>query len=424
MTAVCGGGTSVPYTLFQEAVTVTSVGVGAFLERLGLGRAAVPVAMALAGVTFVPQQLCAVDPPADPGLTQADLLAVLNFEEAGPAAVAADKIRQWFLSQYWWVLCHCETGTTPSPPSPSDPGGVATDTGLPPGVPAPCWTAEVGDSGVFLLDNGGLPADFFHFLNQALPQTTTVTVQGPDTRLTTAPAQVLPGGTIANITARWRTTGAFNQVPWVRLLFADIAGTVLGGFSITPNAPTSDQTHVLPAPPANAHSWYLVNTFGNTGDIGASWTATLDFSYQCATGEPQPVLACCPPDPYLNAQLSQIYGLLQSISDRLALEPTHWVPGAHHGPLSGFGSFPLTGKAVALRVDMVTPPTGTTINDGSPPFYWDAGFITPFVLDSPLRGQRLVFTPETMQLPSFTDTIGYTLLHGCTVDITELLPAF
>jgi hypothetical protein len=119
--------------------------------------------------------------------------------------------------------------------------------------------------------------------------------------------------------------------------------------------------------------------------------------------------------------LQQLLELVRNLHNGTA-GPISWHDGVRHTGLSGAGSFVLSGAAIGIRVDMTTLPVGQPPLQGDPTFFWNAGFVTPIALDSPLRGQRLVFEHESMTLPNFTDSIGYTLLNGTVVDITELLP--
>jgi hypothetical protein len=177
--------------------------------------------------------------------------------------------------------------------------------------------------------------------------------------------------------------------------------------------------------PLTQGPWYMRfsayrESSGNCGSITGA--PSVAVSTWCSSA-PNPLSTCCPPDPTLYIGIKNILSAIANISiSGGGGPPTSWTDGARHSSLENAGNFLLSGPAIGIRVEMKVLPTGVRVNPGDPDFYWDAGFITPFSMDTPLRGNRLVFRDQSFQLPSVTDQIGYTLLNGTVVDIVELLP--
>jgi hypothetical protein len=73
-------------------------------------------------------------------------------------------------------------------------------------------------------------------------------------------------------------------------------------------------------------------------------------------------------------------------------------------------------------VEISTIPPGIDVHPGDPQFYFDLGFITPIAVNVPLRGQRLVFNPQSFALPQFADGLAWTLPVGAVINLVELLP--
>jgi hypothetical protein len=190
---------------------------------------------------------------------------------------------------------------------------------------------------------------------------------------------------------------------------------------------SATETITAITPPATA-KFYVYQAQGEMGSGCGAPTLPLTASatYYCGGASPGQLTSCCPPDETTTTLIQNILNITQSTYD-LVLNlggggPTGWTDGVRHSSLSGSGTFMLSGDAIGVRVEMTTLPSGGQVNAGSPTFYWDAGFITPYAAESPFRGQRLVFQDQVFPLPSFTDQIGYTLLHGTVVNVVELLP--
>lgn len=397
-TLACNGQPGTPSVAAGTVVTLTSTAVEAFLaEFVGplAAVAMVPVAMSFA---WASSQVCAVPQPPDPLLTWEDLWNANNSAAGAAYIEAQERIRQFFTHVIWPVWCNCTDNTKPPPANPVPPPDPVANPGMPPGVVD--TYCRVGGSG-------------------AAPLTTTASTQ----YLFSDPPHQTPINASA---VRATITGQLRGIP------SPIPGTM--SFTIdrydgknlihvfTVNQPIS-------ATPFSATYDFAVMPTDTLISVTAQTTtpaATLDWSWAswayCSGDVPgAPAAPCCPPDPLIDARLTQIQIAIQALA-QLLNQPTSWKDGIRHTGLHDSGTFMLADAAIGVRVEMTTLPTGVQVSPGAPDFYWDSGFITPYSFDTPLRGSRLVFRDQSFQIPTVADMIGYTLLHGCVVDIVELLP--
>lgn len=341
---------------------------------------------------------CATDPPDDPQLTGDELTAALSDPTTASAAVTVGRVRQLLEHFAWYAFCECIVGTTPPPPSPvPEPVGApainpAGQTHSP--FAAPCSTRSYDDSWA---DKDSY-ADGINQFPGLSP--TGIQVDFSNT---------VHSGNHAGSTLTWTAHSDFNAL-----------GTPTASHVITWPTVGEIPSFFMALPPGTVQTNYV---WVGHGELTGSVNAHVVESLYCQGNRPgQPsTQQCCPPDPAIMGALQQLLALVGNLHNGTA-GPISWHDGVAHRGLSGAGSFVLSGPAIGIRVVMTTLPTHTPVNPGVPTFYWDAGFITPIALDSPLRGQRLVFETESMTLPQFTDSVGYTLLHGTVVDIIELLP--
>ena len=405
----------------------TATAIEATLIIAGFPEFAAALAVLLVGAPFALNDFCVVDPPADPNLTLIDIVTALNFGDVLAQTAALSRCRQWWARQMWFKYCGCTAIATPTPPAISNPGpGLDTNTNLPSGtvgvicysrsvnvtVPAPNFTSSFNTNvelGASLFDPAwigpaaGAPAYFHNQLTANFPvpvqwrMTCTIDALPVNGQVGFTKDHNLGGG----------TSGASGGASWV---------------SPSSDPLTKSATHLQTALALGTGD--SITVF-NADHSPCTFQVLLELWCQNPNLAIQP---CCPPDEVTNNTLNAILNIALHISENAgaagAPTPIGWHDGAIHSALANAGSFPINAAAMAIRVTMTTPPSGTHIDPGNPTFYWDAGFITPIALTSPLRGQRLVFANETMQLPEFTDSIGYTLLHGTVVTITELLPTF
>lgn len=394
----CGGQPGVPSVAAGTVVTLTATAVEALLaEFVGplAAIAMVPVAMSF---SWASSQVCAVPQPPDPLLTWEDLYNANNSAAGDAYFQAQDRIRQFFTHVIWPIWCNCQNGTTPPPANPIPPPDPVANPGMPPGVGL--QSCAVGSSGFLTTHTTESFITLFGDGTHTLPvNASSITVQLKYNQRSFPPN--VDGG------VRFR-------------VYRAIGTTQVTALDVTVNSsiPPYDHTFSLAVQPTD--TFITVSAQSLTAAATTEWT-WISYAY-CGGDVPgQPEQPCCPPDPLLDARLTQIQIAIQALA-QLLNQPTSWKDGVRHHGLSGAGSFMLSGPAIGVRVEMTTLPTGVQVSPGNPNFYWDSGFITPYSFDTPLRGGRLVFQTQSFQIPFVTDMIGYTLLHGCVVDIVELLP--
>jgi hypothetical protein len=423
VTALCNGGDSRPNPQIGTLVSFTSSAIEAFLAKYVSRSIAQAMAVVIVGTTYEASVLCASDPPPDPGLTMDDVLHILSPKDPLNFFPAVQRVQDWFTRIFWCAACQCVDGTRPNCGTPSAPSGLDVNPQLPSGtVGNECWDA----SAAFVSPPAtNTPTDSVD-MNSLLPGNTLVSVTpwhggglAHAKPLPATPHQILVG-----------TVGQGSGVgPTGYLAFFNASGTLAAqavpviDFSSPPY--DNPQTIIPFEVPANSASWQfeLVSTFRAGGNSQlVNWTVTPDLSYTCTASPNTPSTPCCPPDPLLEQKLEEILQLLAQLHLSPPSGPSSWTDGQRHPNLSNAGTVTLAGSPIGVRAEMRVPPTGVQIDPGSPTFYWDAGFITPIAVGSPLRGGRLVFNPQSYTLPDFTDQIGYTLKHGTVIDLVELLP--
>lgn len=385
----------------ERLTYIGSAAIGAFIAESTAGIGAVLLAGILGGVTWDLLNICSAPQPPDVTLTDVIVADALAFSDPLRSFPAQQTVIQWFTHQMWPLWCDCLDGSHPPPVlSPSPP--ASDNPGLPPG-PDP----DICRSG------RGYSASSTPGLNQFV---TFYPVTGGPPNLPVGATSVRTWGRIT------KGSGTDSSVQ------VDLQRSQNGGLMTTyrtlqlglaSTGPSFDWS--IPVDPATTATGFVVNPANTQLNL---FIETEAAAYCGPANGSVPVEPCCPPDPNLDQRLTQITGMLTAIWNKVSQAPgaVSWKDGTRHTGLANNGYFALDGPAIGIRVEMTTQPTGVLVNPGTPAFYWDAGFITPYAMDTPLRGNRLVFHEQSFQLPAVTDAIGYTLLHGCTVNIIELVP--
>jgi hypothetical protein len=415
MTALCGGGPSRPRANTPESIILSSAGACAALHRWGLDRLCEAVVAAVSGKQILASVLCSTDPPADPGLTAQDWIDLLNFTNSGESAIAGQRVAQWFLHNYWTDICECSAVATPPVTIVVPPQPTGTDPNLQRTVPAPCFVWS-GTLALPASAGSGNLVDYTSLLFPQLTPTRTVTVPGNTPTVTAVP--VPPGlksitSTVTLDPADPTSSGAFVSVG-----YWDASGTSLRQDTIGQGSTHTPVNLTHFAAPAGAATWAIYT------NQAASAGVQSDFSVQLAAdcGGAGFTSDCCPPDPSVDLRFRQIIELITNLSSSGSSPPTSWRDSTRHDALSGSGRLVFTTGTVGVRVEITTLPPGIDQNPGNPVFYFDAGFITPIAIDVPLRGQRLVFNPQSFAMPQFADGISWTLPVGMVINLVELAP--
>jgi len=420
MTALCGGGSSRPKANTLESVILSSSGICAALHRWGLDRLCQAVVVALSGKQFLASVICSVDPPPDPGLVAQDWIDLLNFTNSGQAAVAGERVAQWFIHNYWQDICECVSVPTPPVSLVLPPQPTGTNPNVPPGAPSSCfsWNGTLSLS-------AGLPPNGKNDLTQlVLPPIgplTNVTSGGAVGALT---AYATPVG-LKSITSTVQLdandpidSGAFVIVEYFNAQHTSLRQDTIGQGSVhTP-------VHLAQfAVPAGAAFWSLYTT-----DVSGS-PAQLDWSTQITAdcGGPGFTSDCCPPDPSVDIRLRQITDLVIQLLNRPA-EAAGYVKGTAHPGISGTASFnvPSVPGGPSLRGMLVELTAGVPSHiqlPGVPEYQWDMGWMSVLTGDGMIEERRITRQHQLWFATSFplATTFGYYLFPGVVATFTELL---
>jgi hypothetical protein len=419
MTALCGGGTSSPKAGIPNDVLASSDFVVAAFEELApwLG----PFAWLVDAYVIVLSASCVNDPPAMPTFDATDASNIIQGWNNPNILTTIGKMTAVVNNYAWHLLCQCDTPPQPSALTPLPP---------PPGVGNPATaTSNSCFSGAYEGVPTTIPSPFnrsqSHDITNLVFPTNGLTHTLTDSSGSFSIWGMISGGVSgfnwqATLTEYPLCLGAAQQS--VSVDFWDASYTLIEHLVMPPTAGTILQYAGSTAVPTNA-AWVRVDEFIPQNTNCGTITETARYSTQvfCGTAPAGGLESCCPADPTVINALNQIMQLIRNLKVTGWVPPPSWTDGVRHAGLSNNGSFPLQGKAIGVRIEMKTLPVGVQVNPGTPTFYYDAGFITPFSNDTPLRGWRLVFADQSFDLPSVTDMIGYTLLHGTTCDIVELL---
>lgn len=422
MTALCGGGTSSPKpgTANNVLFDVSLISQGLQIISPWL----IPFSALIENFTYNAVASCGTDPPAMPTFSASDALNLIGGILNPNLGVTLAKVNDALLNYAWGLLCQCDNGTVVPPP---------TTVGPPPGIqvggqgaPQPCATGSL-DATPALIASGSQFSKAVDIHAQFLP------TDGRRLTITDSQGSYPVYGLPTSVTqldwqAHYQVYQFCSTIPnkILFLQFFTSAGGSLGAYNFDNGVtPGIDQTGSLKLSTVPTASYWRLVMFNDPAIGGCGvpvGDVRLSIQTWCGTSPGLPS-SCCPPDSSLMNGIQNLQDMIKRIAFTHGAGPTSYVDGVTHTGLSGAGSFVLSGDALGVRVTMTTLPTGTPVLAGDPTFYWDAGFITPIAAGSPLRGTRLVFTPQTMLIPLVADSIGYTLLHGTVVSVTELLPS-
>lgn len=360
--------------------------------------------------------ICSNPAPVFPSLTNEDWFNVLSPIHTGDYALSVQRFQQWVTAYMWPTWCQCNDG---QPALPSPPTSVP-DIDSNPGVPTSPGGSHCSDVTYSLTQAAeGVSPPFHDYTNIWLPLTQTVTVTPTITGWPTT-AQLMPTGT-TNFQQAYSVANqpGISVSPGASGAFFNSAGVQVGSWG-GPGCVNCSLPFTPITIPSGAVSWNIAGHNPNASPYTFVW----ELRFDCAgSGPTQLTQPCCPPDPILEYKLNQVLNVVLNLtSSSTTNPPISWHDGVRHTGLRGAGSFLIDATAIGVRWEVTTPPQGVNVDPGNPDFYWDMGFWTPYALTSPMRGGRLVFLKQSVELPEFTDQIGYTLKHGTVTDAVELLP--
>jgi hypothetical protein len=391
MTVLCGVGGSEPKPGSANDVLLTTAILEAILSEAGLGLLAPFVGYLGSAIQLSLPTFCALDPPADPGLSGADILALITLGPgpltAGPAARFVQLIQRYA----WFDYCQCSAISTPSPPSPPTITDVPAINPAGPPIPAvpPCFTADFGTADL------GFPNKFFDFTwNGANPTQYVVTIEVTDIGVDSG-AQ------------HWITLQETIDAPFGENSF----NTQIGMLDVD-----TDARFIWPHLAGGLDAHFDLTTATGTGDLES---VRVHVDVYCNGNQPgQSNTPCCPPDPILTAKLDNILALVTLLQRQTA--PFAYVVGTAHTALSGSGSISVQGL-LGIHTTIDTPDS-MALYAGVPDVHLRPGRVNFGTADGYQDRHELVIGDQLIfpSVPGVWTTIGYTLADGVTLSIEEL----
>lgn len=408
MVDLCRGSGGVPNPIFGNVVTSGFAALGEFLlAKLSRERAAAMAAI-IAGASWNLTQICSHNAPDPPTLTDQDWNDALSPPNPAAYIVALGHIKDWFLSQYWCVLCQCgDNGPCVAPAAPIPPN-VGQNSGLPDtGGNNPC--SDVTNTST--IDPG---AAISTLLSPWLPATQLVNVTS-SAGSTATQAYLLPAG--VGFIHEYYTVGVSpgsTTSPTFQLEAFGSTGAslgIIGGFGCT----NCQFDRVVTLPPGST-SWAILEHNANPAPIPYTYRLQMFCNGNGPTTVPSD---CCPSDPNIDIKLNQILQLLLSLPSAAA---GGYARGTVHAGLTGQGSISAS-KLAGIEVAVTQGVPGRIVIGGNPPYQWDLGFLSMFDGGGMIQEQRLT-RQHQIWLPAsgvLANGWGYFLEPGVTITVTELV---
>lgn len=426
---ICAPGTSVPKSGYQPVVAMSAAGIEAALIEAGVsGGTAVVMSAALAGLTVVLSNFCGTDPPADPGLTAADVAAAIAFIPTPLSIPAQDKLAQWFLRWYWYQVCQCSGSVVPAQPALVSPVNITPNAGVPGAPNGSCFDNQTTTTHGPQTGFSGSDTDLTSTLVPVTgtPITSTHLTFGLSGGITGLVWPIPP--TLQSITFTAQSLAndpavANDSHYEIDTNFTDSSGFWLSGTEIIQTNTTGIQTRTIVRGDgtwSNSATYFCIGAHKG-GDAASTLSETIQVEAvgTCIGSALQ--TNCCPPDPTITNQLAKLIGIVNAIYAGLPSNPNSFAESTVHSGLSGSGNIVLGAGVIAVKVSITTVPTDVGIGLGDPLIYFDAGFITTSAVEGNYQSQRLEHSPQVFILPLLTDTVHYTLPAGEVVTIIELV---
>jgi|SRR5215472_2817478 len=105
------------------------------------------------------------------------------------------------------------------------------------------------------------------------------------------------------------------------------------------------------------------------------------------------------------------------------LAPFGWSVASTFAGWNGCGSLQLELGVTALAWTLTTIPPNTPQSDGTPTYFFSAGFATPISPFGAERSTRISFSPQLMRLPSAVKQVDFCLSPGFTATLQQLVPS-
>lgn len=407
----------------RPGVAATIIVGSAFVPGLLPTSAAWLVPYIAAGVGVITLDIpgfCAADPPADPGLDAADLVAIATaapeFERPGARA----RLEQLIQRYAWYVFCECSNGaplaapTFPSPPTGAPSFNPPAQTG---GSALPCASESYSST---VAPTGGGQWDMRRGISvggsgQPTANSAIVAIPTGATHYRAWETTSMPGHDDANTSHYWTAGPAWYT------------GTTFVSFGLTDEiqdygvlqSPNHGMHSNINAIPVTATHYNLL-AYSNTTPPGA-WGQTVMIEWFCGTGANTGGQSCCT-DSTLAALLTQILGQVNLIQRQIV--PFAYITGTAHSGLTGHGTISVSG-ILGLLVN-ASVPASTSLLPGTPDVRIPIGRVNLATADGYEDRVELV-TDSQIIVPYAAGlfvTVGYSLEPGVTATITELRREF
>ena len=392
MTVLCSGGASEPKDTSANSILLTSAIMGAILTEAGLGILSAFVGYLGNAIVLNLPTFCATDPPADPGLSGADLLQLIALGPGPLTAGAAARFTQLIQRYAWFDYCQCSAITTPAAPDPPTITDVPAINPAGPPIPVipPCFTADFGTADL------GFDNTFFDFTFGPSRATQWVA---------TVQTECIGIGDCSNT---WLTAQPRTQVNDIETQTTDPPYVVETGDS-------QIFSHLL-GPNSSGVNFFITTEEGE-GDLNS---VRVHVDVYCDGVQPgQTNTPCCPPDPILTAKLDAILQLVTLLQRQVA--PFAYVSGPVHSGLSGHGSVSVSGILGMLAE--LTVPDSMGLIDGSPQVHLRPGRVNFGTADGYEDRHELVLGAQLIfpDVAGVWTAVGYSLADGVELTLTEIL---
>lgn len=415
MTTICaGGGPSQVKAGVVQNFYLTGGALALFASGLGLTWLAEALGF-IAGINFVLPSLCATDPPADPGITAADISCIiLPVPGVCNQPAAIQKVVDLIERYAWFQWCECVSGTQPTAPALPTP---------PSNIPTVNPTNIIGAGGQALCLDTTITFPIPHIATQrfttGLPGVTTQSIAGNSLF---APFQVIPQPPPVRIQVNWSTdtTGPHADAYSIALteLAADHSqlashGVVLAG------AGTSGVFTYTPDPLTYAQHWEISpNNTTNQSNFATVHIQEWCQSNPFGSAGPQ---GCCPPDPTLSSAIQDVQTLVTQLQRYLL--PFAYVFGTVHSGISGTGSFAITSlSGMKISVTSVPPFAGESVRDVNKLF--ELGWVSIQTADGLIDQIAIDRVERVWQSRLFPEAtlFGFFCTPGTVIELTEVMP--
>jgi hypothetical protein len=386
----------------------TSVALEAIAETiLGFESPWLTIILAAGAWSFDTTASCATDPPAFPTFSGTDALDFVTLGPGAPSSVLS-KVADLIAWLAWHTYCECVTGsptdlgspttyptTGPTQQNPGN-GNITTPTNM------TCFTGS--DPSTYNFASTGAQRIFV----DQFPMTNLV-----NSGVTTAVMNV-----IAHIFTAPGFAISFSCQP------QDVHNTNIGSPVVQVVSSGATGSISIPVPANTAFVNVTATSGAGSGDTQlydpTTMSIGINWAYYCNGATPGgPSMYCCPPDPNVQWQLTQIQNMLAFIYSNLPVRVPNYAAGTVHSAVSA-GSIPLDPTTIAVLITVDSYPLSYGQIAGTPNTFFGLGYMSPVNNEGPMAGVRITRSAEVFALPDATISLDLDFPVGMTADVTEL----